>query len=109
MKILIAAALTAAALVTAPAAQAFTADELEFLRDVSSVGITNTEGRAGIVDSGWQVCDILSQGYSRNWVARQVYLGSQEANGAAGITYSGAQALVYYANADLCPGGGSSA
>lgn len=107
MKIFIAAA--AAALITAPAAQAvpFTDDEIGFLNDLAAVGIVNANGATDTVQNGWVICGILYQGYSRSWVAQQIYQGSREANGDAGLPYSAAQALVFYANADLCPGAAS--
>lgn len=108
MKKLIVCAATTVALFGAPVAQAdiFTPDEIEFLNDVEAIGITNTEGAIGTVTNGWTVCAILYRGFPREWVAEQVYIGSQGANGSAGLSYSAAQALVFYANADLCPGVG---
>ena len=109
MKTFIATVAAAVALTAAPAAHAapFTPDELDYLRDLESVGIINTGGDVANVNYGWMICGVLYQGYPRNWVAQQLYVGSQETNGAAGLSWSGAQALVFYANADLCPGVGS--
>lgn len=105
MKILI--AVLAAALLTAAPAQAspgFSDEEVEFIQDAQSLGIVNADGVVGLVNGGWAICGVLSQGYSRDWVSQQVYTGSQRTNGAAGLPYSAAQALVFYASADLCPG-----
>lgn len=87
-------------------ASPYSAEEIDFLNDIAALGIVNSGGNLAIVEGGWTVCQVLNQGYSRSWVAQQVYVGSQS-NGDAGIPYSTAQALVFYANADLCPGVGS--
>lgn len=97
------AAVSAAALLCAPSAQAYTGDEQDFIAHLDAIDVMNSSGDAALVRSGWQICTILAQGYSRPWTARQLYLGSQENNGAAGVDYAHAQAIVYYANADLCP------
>lgn len=110
MKTLIATAALAAVIGGAPPAQAspnLSQDEITFLNDVEAVGIVNSGGYSKILEGGWTVCGILYQGHSRNWVAEQIYIGSRQSNGDAGLTYSAAQALVFYANADLCPGVGS--
>lgn len=102
---LIALAAATAALLMAPVAQAdlFTPEEIDFINDVKAIGIINTEGTAGIVNGGWTICAILDKGFSHEWVAEQLYIGSQESNGSAGMEYTTAQAVVFYANADLCP------
>lgn len=109
MKTFIAAVAAAAAIVGASPAQALpgiSQDEIDFLNDIEAVGIINSGGDSGVLEGGWTVCGILYQGYPRSWVAEQIYLGSQESNGSAGMTYGAAQALVFYANANLCPGVG---
>lgn len=108
MKTFIAAAAIAAAIAGAPPAQAspLNQDEINFINDINAIGIVNTDGNLGVLEGGYSICEILSEGYPRSWVAEQVYIGSQESNGAAGITFSTAQALVFYANSDLCPGVG---
>lgn len=105
MKRLLAAVVTATvtSLLCAPAAQAFTSDELAFLNDLTASDIISRDGNAEIVKSGWIICSILAQGYPRSTVARNIYLGSQDSNGSAGIDYRHAQAVVFYAESDLCP------
>lgn len=106
MRLFLAAA--AAALISAPAASAspLSSDEVDFLNDIEAIGITTTTSDARTVDNGWAICGVLNRGYSRDWVAEQIYTGSQSTNGSAGLPYAAAQALVFYANADLCPGVG---
>lgn len=110
MKTLIAGvALALSAVGLAPTAQAddFSSDEIDFLNNVAAIGVVNSGGSSDVVESGWMICVAIYEGYSRPWIAQQIYLGSQEFNGAAGISYQKAQALVFYANSDLCPGVGA--
>lgn len=109
MKLFIA-LVAAAALAGAPVAQAspsLSDEEVDFINDLEAVGIVNSGGPESVVRGGWIVCNALSQGYPRNWVAQQIHEVSQESNGMAGVSYSAAQALVFYANANLCPGVGA--
>ena len=103
MKIFISAVAIAAALCTAPVAGAYTDGEIAFVNDLTAAGIINRDGAEGIIDSGWTICSILARGHSRSWVAQQIYAGSHESNGSAGVDYEHAQAMVFYAEADLCP------
>ena len=97
-------AATAVSLLCAPAAQAFTPEELSFLDNLRGAGIVNSDGSSEALKSGWAICGFLSQEHSRSELAREIFIGSQESNGAAGIEYAQAQALVFYSEANLCPG-----
>ena len=97
------AAVSAAALLCAPSDQAYTGDEQDYLIHLDALGVMSSAGNSDMVTSGWKICTFLAQGYERPWLARQLYQGSQTTNGAAGVDYTTAQGIVYYANADLCP------
>jgi len=99
---LTAATVLTAAMFTAPVAAAFTGDEQKYLSDLDAIDVINSGGNSSMVTAGWKICTLLAQGYERPWVAKQLYLGSQNNNGAAGVDYQHALAIVYYANADLC-------
>lgn len=72
MKLVLAAAVGIAALISAAPAQADSIDQ-QFLNLVTSeTNLTNTDGDSGIISAGHQVCHMLAQGYSENDVYRKM-------------------------------------
>ena len=73
-----------------------TTREDQFIQDVQSNGIGSPDGRQGILDAGYQVCQWLSKGYS-------VEYATQRLIAEAGLTRTNAVLFSMYSSLDLCP------
>ena len=98
MKILItAAAAGAIAVLGAPAAQATTNAEAEYLSDLQTAGIAGDA--AALVADGHTMCNAIAAGTHPNDLSATYY------SNASGLSHAQADAAVNLAIQDLCPGG----
>lgn len=90
------------AVIGAPLAFAFTSSEVQFVSDVTQIGI-HADNEQDLVSVGWGICNQLRQGATVETVANNLAQASDANQGAAGITPVQAEAEVNAAESDLCP------
>jgi hypothetical protein len=93
----VAAAVAAMALIGAPAANAFTNAEQDYINDLVKAGIDGNAQQA--VSDGHTICTALSQGTDPNDLSATYY------KNANGLSHAQADAAVNLAIKDLCPAG----
>jgi hypothetical protein len=92
-----AAAISALAVLTAPAANATTNAEADYVNDLHAAGITGDE--AALIADGHTMCSALAAGTHPNDLAATYY------SNASGLSHAQADAAVNLAIKDLCPTG----
>jgi len=102
-------ALLSAALMHAPLASAdpeLSSDEEQFISDLHNSGLVNEAGPKSAIQSGWAICEDLSNGSSRQHEAIQLAQESASTPSNPGdtdLTLSAAERFVSIAMTDLCP------
>ncbi|MGB8390127.1 DUF732 domain-containing protein [Mycobacterium sp.] len=80
------------------------ADEAAYLNDLHNAGIQDLRGGdAALLQTGWKVCTQLGYGASPEQLRDLALQRSDSALGAGGLSVQQADALVNYAQLDLCP------
>jgi hypothetical protein len=92
-----AAAVGAFALLSAPAANALTNAENDYLNDLHSAGITGDD--QGLIADGHTMCSAIAAGTHPNDLSAAYY------SNATGLSHAQADAAVNFALKDLCPAG----
>jgi gas vesicle protein len=85
----------AVAVFTAPAAGAITNAEADYIKDLTSAGITGAQ--QGLIADGWTICHELASGASANDLSATYYKNS------GSLSHAQADAAVNFAITDLCP------
>jgi len=80
------------------------ADETSFLMDLHNIGISDVEGDAALLNTGWKICTELSYGASPQELADLALQRSETTLGGKALSPDQAADLVAYAEEDLCPG-----
>lgn len=80
------------------------ADETSFLMDLHNIGISDVEGDAALLNTGWKICTELSYGASPQELADLALQRSETRLGGNALSPDQAADLVTYAKEDLCPG-----
>ncbi|WP_293057122.1 DUF732 domain-containing protein [Mycobacterium sp.] len=94
--------ITAAALLIA-APPISHADPSDFYHDVTSIGVTSSDGEEGVIDIGKAICFALERGRTPEEVARQLFYNSAVSNKDKGISLEQARQEVTFAVNDMCP------
>ena len=97
--------LGAASVALSPAANAATAGEIAFLKDLESVGVHSSDTGDAIA-SGHSICSQLDAGVSTGAIEMQIYGSSHQSQG-NGVSPDQAAQIVRYATRDICTGGAS--
>jgi len=71
--------------------------EQDYLREVKDIGIGHEDGNAGLLEAGYEVCDVYYDDYSIEVIARQVYRGTP-----SDVSYEDTYGLVTAAVDHLC-------
>lgn len=92
-----AAAIGAVAVLTAPAANAITNAEADYLTDLQSAGIAGDS--AALASDGHTICSAVASGANASDLSATYY------KNASGISHAQADAAVNFAIKELCPAG----
>ena len=80
------------------------ADEASYLTHLHNIGIQDMDGGdAGLVQTGWKVCQQISWGAPASQLQSLALQDSAMHNGPRALTPRQADALIDYAIVDLCP------
>jgi hypothetical protein len=80
------------------------ADEASYLTHLHNIGIQDMDGGdAGLVQTGWKVCQQISWGAPASELQSLALQKSAQDQGPRGLTPRQADALIDYALVDLCP------
>ena len=80
------------------------ADEVSYLNHLHAICIQDTDGGdAGLVQTGWKVCQQISWGAPASELQSLALQKSAQDQGPRGLTPRQADALIDYALVDLCP------
>lgn len=94
---------TAALLIAVATAPASPADPIDFYHDVTSIGVTSSDGEEGVIEVGKAICSALEHGRTSEEVATQLFYNSAVSNKNNGITLEQAKQEVTFAINDMCP------
>jgi len=79
------------------------ADEAAYITDMHNAGVASSKGDSDLLQTGWQVCSMLTSGTSPDDVKARLFYNSDSSQGSGGITSDQANAIVNSAMTDLCP------
>lgn len=79
------------------------AEPSDYINDMHNAGITSDAGDSGLLQTGWQVCDMIASGVSPSDVKAHIVYNSDTNEGINGVEPAQANEMVNYAMVDLCP------